>query len=117
MGKTYKKLYLRTDEYVLQMGFNPSNVTTFRLRIYLFEMACIMHSISCFISSLLSPGKAGSALAELAFLRLVPYAPKPVKKNKKTGNVFGIVKLQLHPDSERREIFEVLIPFIGVRPF
>ena len=44
---------------------------------------------------------------------LVPYSVKTAIKNKKTGNVFGIVELHLYPDSERREIFEALIPLKG----
>ncbi len=36
-------------------------------------MARCVHGILCFISSLLSPGKAGSAFAESAFLLLPPH--------------------------------------------
>jgi hypothetical protein len=68
--KMYKKLYSDADCQCLQMRFNPNKAGAFGVKCFLLELAYIMQFILCFISSLLSPGKAGSALAELAFLRL-----------------------------------------------
>ena len=69
-----------------------------RIFLYLF-----FQTIPLIVSSILP-----IAISSIAFL--VPSSVKKARKDNKTGKVFGIVELHLHPDTKRREILEALIP-------